>query len=93
METQQTIDFDALDRKLLNAVTEYDRKQSAKKFYNRYALALYCGAVSEAITQMKGGKSVRQAIINCFNGRLMDVCLKAVGEKTGTIEEHRSPRY
>lgn len=74
--------------KLLHAVTEYDRKQSTKKGYNIYALAHYLMAVDRARDAMVDeGLDLRAALISCFNGRLLDVCLKAVGEPTSTRQE------
>ena len=74
--------------KLLSAVTEYDRKQSTKKFYNIYALAQYLMAVDRARDAMADdGLTLRDALISAFNGRLLDVCLKAVGEPTSTKAE------
>jgi len=79
---------DSQRNKLLHAVTEYDRKQSLKRFYNVYALAQYLMAVDRARDEMiENSLTLRQALITCFNGRLLDVCLKAVGEPTSTKEE------
>ena len=72
---------------LTHAVTEYDRKESRKRFYNRYALALYLGTVHSALEQITAGQSPRAALCASFNGRLLDACLKAVGEPRSTRAE------
>lgn len=78
--------------KLVNAVTEYDRKQSTKRFYNHYALGQYLAAIDNAAEDMENGDTIRAALLNCFNGKLLDVCLVAVGEPKFTIEEMRGQR-
>ena len=75
--------------KLLNAVTEYDRKQSTGKYYNMYALSHYLGACHAAEERIAAGMSVRQALAASFTGRLLDVVLKAVGEVKSTDAEQR----
>jgi hypothetical protein len=75
--------------KLAHAVTQYDIRQSKKRGYNIYALAHYLGAVQETCREIEAGKSIRSALVGNFNGRLLDVCLKAVGEPTSTKEEQR----
>jgi hypothetical protein len=75
---------------LSHAVTEYDRKQSTKRGYNIYALPQYLGAINErVIPAIESGMSVREAIRKGFCGRLLDVCLKAVGEPKSTDAEQR----
>lgn len=77
-----------IKNKLLHAVTEYDRKQSTKKFYNIYALAQYLMAVERASEYMVNyDMTLREALLKSFNGRLLDVCLKAAGEPTSTKHE------
>lgn len=78
---------DRTHAKLINAVTEYDRKQKARKGYNPYALAHYAAAIGNIRDDMKRGISLRQAILNNTLDRLCDTCLKAVGEKPYTREE------
>ena len=75
--------------KLLNAVTEYDRKQLGKKSYNPYALGHYAAALQNVRDDMESGKTLRQALLKNFNGRLLSVVLKSVGEKDFTKDEHR----
>lgn len=80
---------DSQRNRLLHAVTQYDIKQSTKKFYNHYALAQYLMAVDRARDAMldNPNMTIRQALITAFNGRLLDVCFKAVGEPTSTKAE------
>ena len=74
---------------LSHAVTEYDRRRQGKRGYNVYALARYLGAVNEVEDAVRAGKSLRAALVANFNGRLLDVCLKAVGEAGSTSLEQR----
>lgn len=79
---------DSQRNRLLHAVTQYDIKQSTKKYYNHYALAQYLMAVDRARDAMADdGLTLRAALITAFNGRLLDVCFKAVGEPTSTKAE------
>ena len=75
--------------KLLNALTAYDRKQSTKKFYNRYALGHYCAALGRARELMAEGQTLRAALLATFNDRLLSAVLKSVGEPDFTRDELR----
>ena len=75
--------------RLTHAVTEFDRKQQGKRGYNVYALAHYLGAIERIEQEIKSGKPIRNAIVSNLNGRLLDRCLKAVGEPTSTDQEQR----
>jgi hypothetical protein len=70
-------------------LTEYDRKQSRKRFYNRYALGQYFQALECAEAAVAGGATYRQALCTNFNGRLLDVCLRSIGEPVATLAEAR----
>jgi hypothetical protein len=72
---------------LVHAVTEYDRKESTKRGYNMYALAMYIGRVNDVEEDVNSGVPLRQALLRGFNGRVLDVCLKAVGEPKFTKDE------
>jgi predicted metal-binding transcription factor (methanogenesis marker protein 9) len=79
---------DTMYRRLQFTVTQYDVKQSQKKGYNIYALAQYLMAVDRARDAMADeGLDLRTALIHCFNGRLLDVCLRAAGVATSTRAE------
>lgn len=73
--------------KILNAIVEYDKKESTKKHYNPHALALCCGSLQNGDIYVKEGKTLRQAMVKCFNGRLLDKVLKAIDEPISTKEE------
>lgn len=79
--------------KLINAATEYDRKQSTKRGYNHYALPQYFAAVDDAVSQIDKGKPVRGELLRCFTGRLLDTLLRSVGESKSTHDEQRSGRW
>lgn len=78
---------------LVHAVTRYDRTQEARSAkrgsYNPYALSLYLGAVSRVVAAAEHGQPIRKALVENMNGRLLDVCLKAVGEPKSTRDEQR----
>jgi hypothetical protein len=72
---------------LVHAVTEYDRKQSTRKHYNRYALPQYLMAIDHVTNAVNCGRTRRDALVDKFNGRLLDVCLKALNMDKSTREE------
>lgn len=76
-------------QKLVSAVTQYDAKQSKRAGFNRYALPQYLARIDEVDADIQQGANVRDAITAAFTGRLMDVCLKAVGENTSTRDDQR----
>jgi hypothetical protein len=78
---------------LVHAVTEYDRKESTKKYYNHYALGQYLIRIEQVEEDIASGTAVRAALLAGFNGRLLDHVLKAVGEPKFTTEEMRSQSY
>lgn len=75
-------------RRLAHLITQWDMKQSTRKDYNRYALGLMLQSLHENVEPaLAAGKSVREAILSGFHGRLGDFLLRAVGEKIATREE------
>jgi hypothetical protein len=80
-----------LRTKLLMAVTEYDRKEEAKGgYYNHYALPNYLGAVTRLFEEfLDKGVPFREAVLQCFSGRLATAVLKAGGERAITRDEAR----
>lgn len=72
---------------LVHAATEYDRTQLGKRSYNIYALSQYLGAVDRTMAEVDKGTPIRQALLNNFQGRLLDRLLKAVGEPKFTKDE------
>ncbi len=75
---------------LVSTVTQYDIKESKKKYYNIYALAQYLNACDNIKTDVESGKSLRAAIVSNLCGRLCDTCLRAVGEPIQTMDERRA---
>lgn len=73
--------------KLVAALLKYDAKQQTKKGYNIYACSHYMNAVTNVRELCDSGLSLRLALVKSFNGRLLDVCLKALGEATSTRDE------
>ena len=72
---------------ILNAVTEWDRKQSTKPGYNIYALAHYCKAIQRVALYAEKGYPLRASVITCFKDRLCDHILKALKIEKMTKEE------
>ncbi len=67
---------------LVNTVTEWDRKQSTKKGYNRFALGHLFGAVQKVERLIDVHQwTLRNALLVSFNGNVLNKCLKAVNEK------------
>lgn len=74
---------------LFNAVTEFDRRESRKKHYNRFALAHYARGLQRIKAHVDNGASLRDAIRAEFVGKLCDKLLLAVGLPMMTQEECR----
>jgi len=75
-------------QKILNALTEFDRKASKRAGHNRYALGHYCKALQSVETDLAhGAPSLRIAILVNFNDRLLDAVLRAIGEPEFTPQE------
>ncbi len=65
--------------RLVNILTDYDRRQSSKRGYNRYALGHYLRGVSEVAEAMQAGKPLAEALKAAFCGSL----LRHVARKLG----------
>lgn len=72
---------------LVNALTAYDIRQSKGKYYNRYALGQYLAALDRVSKYVAMGHDLRLALLNCFNGRLLDKLLRAAKLPVSTKEE------
>lgn len=69
-----------VDQRLVHLVTEWDRKQSEKKFYNHNALAIYIQSIHvNVIPALDSGKSISEALECGFNDRLLDFMKKGMG--------------
>lgn len=73
--------------KLVFALTTFDRKQSARKGWNPYALGQYFARIDEVCQEIDNGKTPRQALLAGFSDRVLDVCLLSIGEKPATKDE------
>lgn len=78
--------------KALNALTDYDRRQRARKGFNPHALGHYCKALADMAEDVRRGRTPRVAAIQNFNGRLLDVVLRSIGEAGATEAEHKTVR-
>ncbi len=74
---------------LVSAVLAYDNKQSKRSGFNRFALPQYLARIDEVCDDIQQGANIREAITAAFTGRLLDVCLKAVGLSKSTDQEAR----
>lgn len=84
---------DLLFTRLLNALTDYDRKQSTKKYYNPNALGIYMGAFGEVKAEIEKGTDPLKAIHNNFCDRLEAALVKALGKHLGQkLEPIRNTR-
>jgi hypothetical protein len=73
--------------RLVNAITEYDKRQADKKFYNPYALGLYFKALARLEKYLAAGYDLRVSLLNTFNGRLLDLMLKTCNLPKSTKAE------
>ena len=77
--------MDATTRaRLLSIVTEYDIRESKKKYWNHYALGHYCKAIDNVAEAMAGGMSIEDALPEGFCGSL----LRHVAKKLGLTVEY-----
>lgn len=75
--------------KLLNTLCTYDKAQSKKASYNRYALSHYMRGLTNVGKRVELGQPLRSAIITEFLGVLADKLLKAVALPLMTKAEAR----
>ena len=87
---RKTIPISAIKDKLIHILTEYDKKQSRKKDYNRHALGQYVERADLICKDIEAGTSFRSAIIKGFNDRLVDFILRKFDLPTTTTEETNS---
>lgn len=69
---------------LVTAVKEYDRKESSKASYNRYALPQYLARIADIEADVANGADLRAALVAGFCGRLLTKVLKATGCQSDT---------
>lgn len=62
---------------ILATITEYDRRESRKKHYNRHALGMYARGLQHIRAHVANGADLRDAILAEFVGILADRILKA----------------
>ena len=70
--------------KMVSVLTEYDRRQSKKKSYNRYALGHYMKAVGTVAEAIDGGAPIHEALKQGFCGSL----LRHVAKRLGVTHEY-----
>ena len=84
------MDSQVLRGKLLTAIVAYDKRQSKRTHYNRYALSHYCDGLGRIMADIDAGATPRQAILASFTGTLASAALRAIGEPKPTAVELRS---
>lgn len=82
-----------IQSRLASALTQYDAAQSKRKGWNPHALGIYFERLEAVIADMESGTAPRQALLAGFNDRLLDVCLKAIGEPRFTIQEKQDGTF
>ena len=75
---------------LIHAVTDYDRRQSRRADYNRYALPQYCAAVNNIMTDLDSGADLRAAVCPALLGRLLSRALRELGLPDFTSAERQA---
>jgi hypothetical protein len=83
-----------LHDKLVHAAVLYDQRMEQQETrrglrVNIYRIGLILKAIENAEAAIASGKTVRQALCEFFNGRLLDRMLKAAGEPKGSTNEIR----
>lgn len=65
--------------KLVSSVTQYDKQQSGKRFYNAWALPQYLAAIDRAMVEIEKGLSPIRALAANFSEPLFSRLVKALG--------------
>ena len=87
----QSVVLGNLRSQLVRIATEHDRKESTKRFHNRYALAQYFMAIDRVISDLGLNPSMltRDAILEQFTGQLCDRMLRGLGFAVQSRDEKR----
>lgn len=75
--------------KLTHALTQWDIKQSKKRGYNPYALGQYLIAVDRVTNAMNCGVTIREALLDNFCDRILNLCIKTLNLDPATDAECR----
>ncbi len=86
MNTTELAQFKA---RLIHVLTDYDRKQSTKKHYNRYALGIYFQRADDICADIEKGADPRQAICAGFTGSGLAAVLRGMKLDSPTDAECR----
>jgi hypothetical protein len=71
MAKQSIIAALSIEQQIAHYVTQWDIKQSARRFYNPHALGLYLRAADRAAEMVANGAPLSDALADCFNDRLL----------------------
>lgn len=73
--------------RLIHVLTDYDRKQSTRKHYNRHALGIYFQRVDDICADIAAGADPRAAIVAGFTGSLLSAVLRGMKLEKPTDSE------
>jgi hypothetical protein len=76
--------------RLCSYLTQWDVKQSKKRFHNPHALGIYFQAADDARAKFEHNGDVREILLSCFCDRLLSFLLKSFGQTDFTAEEMKS---
>lgn len=74
-------------QKLYGAITQWDRRQSAKRYHNPHALGIYFQRLETVMALVGRGATWREAVCCGFCDRLLTWLLKSIGEADFTAAE------
>ncbi len=80
-------ELSAFKSHLIHVLTDYDRKQSTKKHYNRYALGIYFQRADDICADIEKGAEPRQAICAGLTGSVLAFVLRGMKLPAATDDE------
>jgi hypothetical protein len=87
------MNHEEIKARMVMALTAYDRRQSTKRSYNRYALPQYFARLDEIMADHAAGAPLRQAICAGFHASIANACLKAIGEAAWAPADQPDPLW
>ena len=70
-----------LDQRLAHYLSQYDIRQQRSRYYNPFALGIYLDRAEKVAHEVANGTTLKQALENNFNDRLLALLLKKEGIK------------
>ncbi len=81
------VELAAFRDRLIHVLTDHDRKQSTKKYYNRNALGIYFGRADDICNDIANGAKPREAICAGFTDRLLAAVLRGMALESPSASE------